>query len=109
MPLSIGGQRFSSGFGTHARSLIRVRLLHPGRVFEGGYGIDDEGWKTARVRFRIRDDHRRVLLLSEPISYGAVHRFSVPLTGQRQLLLEVLPVGDNNNGAHVDWVELRVK
>jgi NPCBM/NEW2 domain len=107
-PLSIGGQRFTSGFGTHAPSLIRVRLLHPGRVFEGAYGIDDEGWKTARVRFRIRDDRRRVLLLSEPVSVGTVHRFSVPLTGQRQLLLEVFPEG-SNDGAHADWVELSVK
>jgi len=32
----------------------------------------------------------------------------VPLTGQRQLLLEVLPEG-NNDGAHADWVELGVK
>src|SRR5262249_40947716 len=108
----MGGQVFSSGFGTHVTSLIRVRLLHPGRVFEGGYGIDDEGWKTARVRFRIRDDRRRVLLLSEPIAMGAVHRFSVPLTGQRELLLEVLPGGANasaNDAAHADWVDLSVK
>jgi len=107
-PLTIGGQRFASGFGTHARSLIRVRLLRPGRVFEGGYGLDDEAWKTARVRFRIRDEHRRVLFLSEPVGTGPAHRFSVPLNGQRQLLLEVLPEGDNN-GAHADWVDLSVK
>ena len=70
-PLTIDGQRFSTGFGTHVPSLIRVRLLKPARVFEGGYGIDDEGWKTVRVRFRIRDGSGRVLFLSEPISRGA--------------------------------------
>ena len=107
-PLLIGGQIFSSGFGTHVPSLIRVRLLHPGRVLEGGYGIDDAGWKTLRVRFRIRDDSGRVLLLSEPVSAGTVHRFSVPVTGQRELLLEVLAEG-SITGGQVDWVDLSVK
>jgi hypothetical protein len=107
-PLTIGGQIFSSGFGAHAPSLIRVRLLHPGRVFEGGYGIDDKGWKTLRVRFRIRDNSGRVLLLSEPASHGTVRRFSVPVTGQRELLLEVLVEG-SINGGQVDWVDLFVK
>jgi hypothetical protein len=106
-PLSIGGQQFPGGFGTHAPSLIRVRLSHPGRVFEGGYGIDDKGWKTLRVRFRIRDDSGRVLLLSEPIPYGTVHRFSVPITGQRELLLEVLAEG-SVTGGQVNWVDLSV-
>jgi hypothetical protein len=107
-PLSIGGQRFSSGFGTHVPSRIRVRLLHPGRVFEGGYGIDDKGWKTLRVRFRIRDDSGRVLFLSEPASPDRVHRFSVALTGQRELLLDVLVEGSIVGGC-VDWVDLAVK
>jgi len=107
-PLSIGGQRFSSGFGTHVPSLIRVRLLHPGRVFEGGYGIDDTGWKTVRVRFRIRDDTGRIIFLSEVASPDKVHRFSVPLTGQRELLLDALVEG-SIMGGHVDWVDLTVK
>jgi hypothetical protein len=107
-PLSIGGQRFSSGFGTHVPSRIRVRLLHPGRVFEGGYGIDDTGWKTLRVRFRIRDDSGRVLFLSETASPDRVHRFSVPLTGQRELVLDALVEG-SIIGGHVDWVDLTVK
>ena len=107
-PLSIGGQRFSTGFGIHVPSRIRVRLLHPGRVFEGGYGIDDKGWKTLRVRFRIRDDSGRVLFLSEPASPDKVHRFSVPLTGQRELVLDALVEGSILGGC-VDWVDLTVK
>jgi hypothetical protein len=107
-PLSIGGQRFANGFGTHLTSMIRVRLLHPARVFEGGYGIDDEGWKTVRARFRIRDNSGRVLLLSDSVAPGQLRRFSVPLTGQRELLLEVLPAADSPGG-HVDWVELTAK
>jgi hypothetical protein len=107
-PLSIGGQRFSSGFGTHVPSLIRVRLLHAARVFEGGYGIDDEGFKTVSARFRIRDDSGRVLLLSEPVSSGPVRRFSVPVAGQRELLLEVLAEG-SIIGGQVNWVELGAK
>ena len=93
---------------SHVPSLIRVRLLHPARLFEGGYGIDDEGWKTVRARFRIRDDSGRVLLLSEPVSSGPVRRFSVPLTGQRELLLEVLAEG-SIIGGQVNWVELSAK
>jgi hypothetical protein len=107
-PLSIGGQKFATGFGTHVPSLIRVRLLRPGSVLEGGFGVDDEGWKTVRARFRIRDDGGRVLFLSEPVSAGPVHRFSVPVTGKRELLLEVLAEGDITGG-HVDWVDLTVK
>jgi hypothetical protein len=107
-PLSIGGQRFTTGFGTHVPSLIRVRLLHPGRVFEGGFGVDDEGWKTVRGRFRIRDEKGHVLFLSEPVGAGPVHRFSVPLDGQRVLLLEILQEGDISGG-QMDWVDLTVK
>jgi hypothetical protein len=107
-PLSIGGQRFATGFGTHVPSLIRVRLLHPARTFEGGYGVDDEGWKTLRARFRIRDDRGRVLMLSEPVSKGPVRRFSVALDGQRELLLEAWAEGDITGG-QVNWVELSAK
>jgi MFS family permease len=107
-PLSISGQRFSSGFGTHVPALMRVRLLHPARVFEGGYGVDDAGWKTLRVRFRIRDDLGRVLLSTEPVTSGPVRRFSVPLTGQSELLLEVLAEG-SILGGYVDWVDLSAR
>jgi hypothetical protein len=108
-PLSIGGQRFASGFGTHVPSMIRVRVMRPARFLEGGYGVDDAAFKTLRVRFRIRDDGGKVLLLSEPVSSGPVHRFSVPLTGRRrELLLEVLAEG-SIQGGQVDWVDLNAK
>jgi hypothetical protein len=107
-PLSIGGQRFSTGFGTHVPSLIRVRLLHAAATLEGGYGIDDSGWKTVTARFRIRDGKGKVLLQSEPLSAGPPRRFSVPLNGQREVLLEVLAEGDITGG-HVDWVDLTAK
>jgi hypothetical protein len=107
-PLSIGGERFATGFGTHVPSLIRVRLLHPGSVLEGSYGIDDSGYKTVRARFRIRDNSGKVLLSSGPISYGPAQRFSVPVAGQRELLLEVLAEG-SIIGGHVDWADLRTR
>src|SRR3990172_3431732 len=41
-PLSIGGQTFKEGVGTHADSMLRIDLTGKARRFTAMVGVDDE-------------------------------------------------------------------
>lgn len=107
-PLSIAGNRFEHGLGTHADSFIRLRIDKPGRTFSGACGIDDSGGHGGRATFRIRDDAGQVLFESGEARGGEPARqFSVAIVGREQLILEVQKV-ESIDFAHGDWVDLKV-
>jgi hypothetical protein len=107
-PLAIAGVTYPRGLGAHAESFIRLRVERAGRSLSGGCGIDDQERARGRARFRIRDDAGDVLFDSGEVQGGEpARRFSVPLAGRRELLLEVRKV-DSIHHAHADWVDLRV-
>ncbi len=104
--LSINHVSYEHGLGTHAASLIRIRLKRDASLLTGACGIDDSAGTRGQAAFRIRDSLGRVLFESGPMLGGTSARaFSVGVNGQRELLLEVQAVGSVSY-AHSDWVDL---
>ena len=60
--LSIGGQKFERGVGTHATSLFYLKLDGQGRQFTAKVGVDDEvGQGKGSVTFKLVGDAKTQL------------------------------------------------
>ena len=103
-PLSIGGEIFKKGVGTHAASLIMMNLKGTAKRFQGFVGLDDEvKGKNGSVRFFIIADKKEVFR-SLVMKYGMkAVKVDVNLQGIKQLSL-IVEDGDNGYGFdHADW------
>ena len=49
-PLTIGGQTFERGFGTHAESILSINLNGGAQKFSASVGVDDEVNRNPRTR-----------------------------------------------------------
>jgi len=110
-PLRVGGQTFTTGFGTHAFSRIQVRVRANGQTLRGRVGIDDEAGGPTELVFTIRGIDCQLLYESPPITNNQVAvPFAVPLGGRRDLILsvEISPRCKDNKNAHADWLDLKV-
>jgi len=108
--LSVGGQAFERGLGTHANSRL-VYGVHGGfRRFAAMVGLDDEAKPGAPVRacFEVWGDGRK-LWESEPVATGEPARpVSVDITGVGRLELRVRSLEAIIDHLHADWLEARV-
>jgi NPCBM/NEW2 domain len=105
-PLSVAGVVYASGFGTHARSFLRVRAPEGSKKLSGACGVDDASPEEARLSCVVRGHDGAVLWTSPLMGKGeAAREFAVPLGDDREVLLEVHPDG-SINGDHADWVDL---
>jgi hypothetical protein len=107
-PLTIGSQKFNSGFGTHAPGILKIDL-HGGSIrFRAKTGIDAENGRTGdkgNVTFFVEGDGK-ILWQSPPMKGGMpAQTVDVDLTGVQKLILRIAPVGDNNRDAHADWAD----
>lgn len=107
--LSVGGQVFTHGIGTHAISEIPLSVP-PGTVrFTGGVGIDDEvGEGKGSTVFRILSGES--VLWESPVMKAGMKAVTfdvaVPSTRHRKLYLQADPL-EHNEYDHADWLELR--
>ncbi|HID20960.1 MAG TPA: alpha-galactosidase [Planctomycetaceae bacterium] len=104
-PLSIGGQRFAHGVGTHAESVLHVRLDGKTERFKALVGVDDETGGQGSVRFLIFADGRT--LFDSGVMRGGqpAKPVDVDLRGVKHLILQVTPAGDDIHSDHADWAE----
>lgn len=107
-PLSIGGQRFEHGVGTHAKSVLWIDLACGSERFVAQVGVDDAaGNQKASVGFRIIGDGR-TLWKSGTMRLGQPPvAVDVDLRGIRTLILMVGDGGDGIDFDHADWAEAR--
>lgn len=101
--LSVGGQRYASGLGTHANSVIRYQLPENATEFSFIAGLDDEVG-TADVVFTVKGDGRQ--LWQSPIIRGNEKAHPVQtldIRGVKVLELEVYSSG-NDHWDHADWI-----
>jgi len=104
--LSLGGSKYAHGLGTHAPATIRLRLKRPGESLVGGCGVDDDVNGRGRGGFRVRRSNGTVVFDSGELVAGApVRRFAVPLSGEREVVLEAYPTAGVHH-SHADWVDL---
>ena len=108
-PLSIGGQAYQTGFGTHAISRIEISFPAKYKTFTGSCGVDDEVQNRGSVVFKVLDGEK--VLFESPLMKGKMKAadFSVPVNGLTSLILIVENGGDGIDSDHADWVNLNLK
>lgn len=111
--LSIAGQRYRQGLGTHAHSLIQLRPSATGSL-AGSCGVDDAGTTKGRVRCTVLD-HRERVLAEVVVKRGRPPaKFEVPVRQGETIYLKATMAkwkgGPRETaGAHVDWVDLQIE
>jgi alpha-galactosidase len=105
-PLSIGGQVFTNGLGTHATSEFIIDVGGRAVSFSARVGIDDEvGNGRGSVVFKALGDTNQVLWESKELHGGdAPEAANVNLAGVKQLTL-VVDGGDSIDFDHADWAD----
>lgn len=107
-PLSIGGQKFEHGLGTHATSLMRIALGGHGERFTASVGVDDEVGRRGSITFKVIGDNKT--LWESGVMHGGdpAKAVSVDLRGVKTLLLNVGDAGDGITYDHGDWADAQI-
>ncbi len=106
-PLSIGGEKFERGVGTHAVSRLWLELGGQTERFSAKVGVDDAAGGPASVVFRIFADGRKQFDSGVMRSNQPPRAVEVNLSRVQQLLLEVKDADDGIGYDHADWVDAR--
>ncbi|GEM_PF-114922 len=106
--LTIAGQRYQNGIGTHANSVIPLLLDGKGVELSGGAGLDDETGGRGSVVFQIVADGKEIWNSGVMRSQNAAKFFSLDVKGYKTVDLLVQDAGDGIDYDHADWVDLKV-
>jgi alpha-galactosidase len=108
-PLSIHGEKFARGVGTHATSKFRVKLDGQAREFTADVGVDDSAGNQGSVEFIVSGDGK-VLWRSGVLKGGDPARpVDVNLAGVKTLVLRVTDGGDGESNDHADWANAKIE
>ncbi len=105
--LSVDGEIFSRGVGTHASSRLWVHLGGKTLRFRASVGVDDSAGSGGTVRFRVVGDG--VTLFDSGIMRARqiAKRIDVDVNGVADLVLAVNDAGDGIGYDHADWGNAR--
>jgi alpha-galactosidase len=108
-PLTIGGQKFEHGLGTHAEGLLRIKLDGHAKSFSASVGVDDEviGHGPGSVEFFVIGDGQELWRSGVIRAGDAAKVCTVDLSGVKLLTLKA---GDGGNGMdydHADWADAK--
>lgn len=103
-PITLGGKVYATGIGTHAVSLLELRLAGNALRFRAVVGVDDEATNNGSVRFLVYADGK-VRFDSGVMRKGTGKPVDVDLTGAKTLRLEVEDGGDGIDNDHADWAD----
>ena len=106
-PLTIDGQKFDRGFGTHAESVLRVKLDGDATSFSAKVGVDDEVNKNpaASVEFEVIGDGKTLWKSGVMKAGQAAKKCHVDLNGVKLAILKVTDAGDGISYDHADWAD----
>ncbi|MCH5377095.1 MAG: NPCBM/NEW2 domain-containing protein [Planctomycetes bacterium] len=105
-PLSIGGQRFEHGVGTHANSECWITLDGQAKWFTAKVGVDDNANNgTASIEFQVFGDGRELWRSGVCKWHDKPRECRIELGGVKILELVVTDAGDNVHYDHADWVD----
>ena len=107
-PMTIGGQVFERGFGTHAVSSLTVLLDGKAKSFSAQVGIDDEvkGHEPA-AEFELYADGKKIWSSGIMRIGDAARSCNVTLDGVKKLELVVADGGNGNYYDHADWANAK--
>ena len=102
-PLTINGQVYPRGIGTHAYSELVIDLKKAARSFHAVVGVDDESESRGSIEFVVVVDghevHRTPVLRGD----DPPETLAIDLSGARELMLIVEDGQDDINHDHADW------
>ncbi len=102
--LSIGGQAFAHGLGTHADSSLYINLKKSAQTFSASVGVDSEVAKSAAtVEFFVLGDGKILWQSGVMKADQPAKNFTVNLVGVKTLLLKVGDAGDGISFDHAVW------
>jgi len=108
-PLTIGGQKFERGVGTHAVSTFMINIGGKGKRFSASVGVDDETGDKSSVVFYVLAD-KKVLWQSGVMKKGdAPKRVDVDVQTMKVLGLLVTDAGDGIDYDHADWCDAKIE
>ncbi len=104
-PISISGQRFAHGVGTHAESVLLIDLRGSER-FRASVGVDDAASSdSAVIVFRIFADGKRLYDSGIMRRGNPPKRIDVDVKGFRRLEMFVDDAGNGTKEALADWAQ----
>lgn len=110
-PLSISGEVFKRGVGTHAAGIFRVKLDGKTVAFKTAVGIDDSApeheLQQASAEFIIIGDGKIIWRSGVMHARQKAKAVAVTTRGIRSLILRVEHTGDGIAGDRADWVNAR--
>ncbi|MDD2599192.1 MAG: NPCBM/NEW2 domain-containing protein [Kiritimatiellae bacterium] len=108
-PLTIDGQHFKRGVGTHAESWFVLQADGQALGFEAMVGIDDEtgGRGNGSVVFRVYADQRVVAETKQARATQRAKSIKADLTGAKLVILHVSDGGDGISYDHANWCDAR--
>jgi alpha-galactosidase len=106
--LSIGGQSFGHGLGTHADSVLYINLKNAVRTFSASVGVDGEITNpAASVEFFVLGDGKTLWQSGVMKAGDPAKNFTANLAGVKTLLLKVGDAGDGISYDHADWTNAK--
>jgi alpha-galactosidase len=108
-PLTIGGQVFERGFGTHAESTLNVNLNGEAQTFTASVGVDDEVNKNpaSSVEFSVLGDGKNLWSSGVMHAGDAAKQCEVNVAGVKVLTLQVGDADDGIDYDHADWANAK--
>jgi len=107
-PLTIAGQTFTHGLGTHAESILYVNLKGAAQTFSANVGVDAEvANPAASIEFMVSGDGKILWRSGMMKVSDAAKNFSVNLAGVKTLLLKVGDADDGISFDHADWADAK--
>lgn len=109
-PLSINGQRFDRGVGTHAISTFKIRLFGQATRFHAFCGVDDNAKPAqASIVFHVIGDGKELWKSSRLQGRVGPEEVNVSIKGIRTLNLSVDDGGDGVDNDHADWADASIE
>ena len=104
-PIRIAGQTFERGLGTHADSLLYIKLAGGSQRFTALVGVDDEAGRSGSVEFRVLADNNEVYKSGLVRGGDKARPVDLNVTGVDTLALIVNSGIDGANNDHADWAD----
>ncbi|WP_202542135.1 NPCBM/NEW2 domain-containing protein [Streptomyces sp. SID2563] len=107
-PLTIGGQVYAKGLGTHAASSVEYYAGGACTAVTAQVGVDDEKGAKGTVAFEIWADGKKAASTGVLTNAMAPQPLSADVTGAQVVRLVVTDGGDGVDSDHADWGDLRI-
>jgi alpha-galactosidase len=108
-PISIHGEKYTYGVGTHATSKFRVKLGGNAKRFTAQVGVDDSAVGQGSVEFLVIGDEKELWRSGVLKGGEAAKPVVVNLAGIQTLVLRVTDGGDGESNDHADWADAKIE